>query len=64
MSFWEWFLIAVGLSMDAFAVSICKGPVGGGGPGPPRPDRRTLVRRLPGADALSGAGCWAAAFRD
>lgn len=25
MSFWEWFLIAVGLSMDAFAVSICKG---------------------------------------
>ena len=25
MSFWELFLIAVGLSMDAFAVSVCKG---------------------------------------
>ena len=25
MSFWELFIIAVGLSMDAFAVSICKG---------------------------------------
>ena len=25
MSLWELFLIAVGLSMDAFAVSICKG---------------------------------------
>lgn len=25
MSFWEFFMIAVGLSMDAFAVAICKG---------------------------------------
>lgn len=25
MSFWELFLIAIGLSMDAFAISICKG---------------------------------------
>lgn len=25
MRIWELFLIAVGLSMDAFAVSICKG---------------------------------------
>lgn len=25
MNFWELFIIAVGLSMDAFAVSICKG---------------------------------------
>ena len=25
MSFWELFVIAVGLSMDAFAVSVCKG---------------------------------------
>ena len=25
MSLWELFVIAVGLSMDAFAVSICKG---------------------------------------
>lgn len=25
MSIWELFVIAVGLSMDAFAVSICKG---------------------------------------
>ena len=25
MQLWELFLIAVGLSMDAFAVSICKG---------------------------------------
>ena len=25
MSFWELFLIGVGLSMDAFAVSVCKG---------------------------------------
>ena len=25
MSLWELFIIAVGLSMDAFAVSICKG---------------------------------------
>ena len=25
MAFWELFIIAVGLSMDAFAVSICKG---------------------------------------
>lgn len=25
MSFWEIFLIAVGLSMDAFAVAVCKG---------------------------------------
>ena len=25
MKFWELFLIAVGLSMDAFAVSVCKG---------------------------------------
>ena len=25
MSIWELFIIAVGLSMDAFAVSICKG---------------------------------------
>ena len=25
MDFWELFLIAVGLSMDAFAVSVCKG---------------------------------------
>ena len=25
MSLWELFVIAVGLSMDAFAVSVCKG---------------------------------------
>ena len=25
MSLWELFVIAVGLSMDAFAVAICKG---------------------------------------
>ena len=25
MTFWEIFLLAVGLSMDAFAVSVCKG---------------------------------------
>ena len=25
MNLWELFVIAVGLSMDAFAVSICKG---------------------------------------
>ena len=25
MTLWELFVIAVGLSMDAFAVSICKG---------------------------------------
>ncbi|MDD6212574.1 MAG: manganese efflux pump MntP family protein [Clostridiales bacterium] len=25
MSFWELFILAVGLSMDAFAVSVCKG---------------------------------------
>ena len=25
MSYWELFVIAVGLSMDAFAVSVCKG---------------------------------------
>ncbi len=25
MNFWEFFMIAVGLSMDAFAVAICKG---------------------------------------
>jgi len=25
MSIWELFVIAVGLSMDAFAVSVCKG---------------------------------------
>lgn len=25
MGLWELFVIAVGLSMDAFAVSICKG---------------------------------------
>ena len=25
MQLWELFVIAVGLSMDAFAVSICKG---------------------------------------
>ena len=25
MSLWELFIIAVGLSMDAFAVSVCKG---------------------------------------
>ena len=25
MAFWELFILAVGLSMDAFAVSICKG---------------------------------------
>ena len=25
MSFWELLLIAIGLSMDAFAVSLCKG---------------------------------------
>ena len=25
MGFWELFIIAVGVSMDAFAISICKG---------------------------------------
>ena len=25
MSLWELFILAVGLSMDAFAVSVCKG---------------------------------------
>lgn len=25
MSFWELFIIAVGLSADAFAIAICKG---------------------------------------
>lgn len=34
MSLWELFVIAVGLSMDAFAVSVCKGlSVGRVGPG-------------------------------
>ena len=31
MTFWELILIAVGLAMDAFAVSVCKGLSAGGG---------------------------------
>ncbi len=51
MGIGELFLLAVGLSMDAFAVSVCKGlamkkatPKAGG-------DLRPLVRRLPDTDA-------------
>ena len=51
MGFGELLLLAVGLSMDAFAVSICKGlsvkkgqPKGNG-------HLRRLVWRIPGLDA-------------
>ena len=47
MQLWELFVIAVGLSMDAFAVSICKG---------------LSVQRLRWSHALT-AGCWAPGLR-
>lgn len=34
MGIFELFLLAVGLSMDAFAVSVCKGLSAGGSPCP------------------------------
>ena len=37
MGLTELFIIAVGLSMDAFAVSVCKGPVSYTHPEPTRP---------------------------
>ena len=47
MQLWELFVIAVGLSMDAFAVSICKG---------------LSVQRLRWSHALT-AGAWFGAFQ-
>ena len=47
MQLWELFVIAVGLSMDAFAVSICKG---------------MSVQRLRWSHALT-AGAWFGAFQ-
>ena len=53
MGMMELFLIAVGLSMDAFAVAVCKGlalrKVNLG--------QMALVGRLPGADAPGGLLC-------
>lgn len=54
MGFWELTLLAIGLSMDAFAVSICKGLA----MDPGHPGKRwgggAVVWRLPGADAFGG----------
>ena len=54
MSLFELFLIAIGLSMDAFAVSVCKGLSMG-----KMNHRHALIigllfRRLPGPDAFFG----------
>ncbi len=50
MSTYELFIIAVGLSMDALAVSICKG-LSMAKMAEERYYRRAVFRRLPGADA-------------
>ena len=47
MTFWELFLLAVGLSMDAFAVSVCKG---------------LALRRIRVRDALI-CGAWFGGFQ-
>ena len=57
MGMMELFLIAAGLSMDAFAVAVCKGlalrkvSLGADGLG------GAVVWRLPGADAPGGLLC-------
>ena len=43
MGLWELFVIAVGLSMDAFAVSICKGLATGKVTSAARPDCRASI---------------------
>ena len=54
MSLTELFIIAVGLSMDAFAVAVCKGACHAGNELEKRRNRRTLFWRLSGPYALSG----------
>ena len=54
MTLFDLILIAISLSMDAFAVSICKGPFGPQGQLCPRHDLRAVVRRLPVLDAHTG----------
>lgn len=51
MSFIELFLLAVGLSMDAFAVSVCKGLAMKKAGFKEYGGMRYLVRWIPGADA-------------
>ena len=63
MGMMELFLIAVGLSMDAFAVAVCKGLAlrkvepGADGLG------GAVVWRLPGADAPGWATLWGCSLR-
>lgn len=53
MGITELFLIAVGLSMDAFAVSVCKGTVDPVAKASALPCRRRVVRRISGVNALN-----------
>ncbi len=54
MTLFDLILIAISLSMDAFAVSICKGLSVHKGQLCPRHDLRAVVRRLPVLDAHTG----------
>ena len=51
MGLLELFILAVGLSMDAFAVSVCKGACNAEDHLPQDRHRGRVVRRIPGADA-------------
>ena len=62
MGFLELFLIGVGLSMDAFAVSVCKGLCMKRLEMGPCLDGGIVFRRLSGIDAPSGVGTWFAIF--
>lgn len=54
MELWEMFVIAVGLSMDAFAIAICKGLSVEKIEKKAFGDYWTMVRRSTGIDAASG----------
>lgn len=53
MSLWELLIIAVGLSMDAFAVSICKGLSMKKNELEKCADRGFVFRRFPGGNAVN-----------
>ena len=58
MSLTELFIIAVGLSMDAFAVAVCKGLAMGKMSWKKRGDRRPIFRRISGGHASDRIHPW------
>ena len=63
MGLLELFILAVGLSMDAFAVSVCKGLAMPKITVEEGSCRRHMVRRISGADARFGISAWFAVQR-